>query len=238
MGLAVIGLGCRRICVAELAASGFRPIREGKTAQMTIQNKPLRVLIAEDDCLIGEMLRGLIEEIGLTVAGEAHTGLEATDMTVSERPDVVIMDIKMPQMDGIEATRRIWETCPTPIVILSAYENPELVEKASQAGAGAYLIKPSSARELERAITVALARFNDLMELRRLTGKLEEALAESKKLSGLLPICSSCKRIRDDEGYWQALECYLSNHALVEFSHGLCPRCATRLFPEYVHRTR
>jgi len=107
----------------------------------------VRVLIVEDDYLNSEMLKGLLEEIWYTIVGEAADGLEAVEMTQSLRPDVVLMDIKMPDMDGLEATRLIQERCPTPVVVVTAYEMSELVEEASAAGVGAYLVKPPSARD-------------------------------------------------------------------------------------------
>jgi AmiR/NasT family two-component response regulator len=206
----------------------------------------VRVLIAEDDYLNCEMIRGLLEEIWYTVVGEAADGLEAVEMTQSLQPDVVLMDIKMPDIDGLEATRLIFERCPTPVVVLTAYETQELVEEASAVGVGAYLVKPPNAREMERAITIAIARFDDLMELRRLNAELQagnearerlilelqDALAQLKTLSGLLPICASCKKIRDDDGYWNQLEAYIQDHSEVVFSHGLCPECAKRLYPQ------
>jgi AmiR/NasT family two-component response regulator len=206
----------------------------------------VRVLIAEDDYLNCEMIRGLLEEIWYTVVGEAADGLEAVEMTQSLQPDVVLMDIKMPDIDGLEATRLIFERCPTPVVVLTAYETPELVEEASAVGVGAYLVKPPNAREMERAITIAIARFDDLMELRRLNAELQagneargrlilelqDALAQLKTLSGLLPICASCKKIRDDDGYWNQLEAYIQDHSEVVFSHGLCPECAKKLYPQ------
>jgi AmiR/NasT family two-component response regulator len=199
-----------------------------------------RVLIVEDDFLVGEMIRGLVEEIGHAVVGRAADGREAFEMTRSLRPDAILMDIAMPDTDGIEATRQILACCPTPVVILTAYETPELVARASAAGAGAYLVKPASAPEMERAIAVATARFDDMMELRRLNGELQarntelqEALANIKILRGLLPICASCKRIRDDQGYWQQVEVYIRDHSEAEFSHGICPDCARKLYPNY-----
>jgi AmiR/NasT family two-component response regulator len=192
----------------------------------------VRVLIAEDDYLNSEMLKGLLEEIWYTIVGEAADGLETVEMTQSLQPDVVLMDIKMPDMDGLEATRLIQERCPTPVVVVTAYETPELVEEASAAGVGAYLVKPPSAREMERAITIAIARFDDLMELRRLNAELQDALAKVSTLRGLLPICSSCKKIRDDEGYWNQLEAYIQEHSEAVFSHGLCPECGKKLYPE------
>ncbi len=139
----------------------------------------IRVLVAEDDYLVSQMIQGVLEEIGCVVAGVAVSGIEAVDMTVAQRPDVVLMDIRMPDMDGIEAARQIHERCPTPIVVLTAYETRDLVEQMGQAGAGAYLIKPPNARELERAITIARARFQDIVHLRRLN---QDLLARNEEL--------------------------------------------------------
>jgi AmiR/NasT family two-component response regulator len=191
------------------------------------------VLIAEDDYLVGEMVKGLLREIGYAVVGEASNGLEAVKMAQALRPDVILMDIQMPDVDGVEATRMIGESFPTPVVVLTAYETPELIQEASKAGVSAYLVKPPNAREIERAIALALDRFDDMMELRRVNAQLQEALDKVKTLSGLLPICVSCKRIRDDQGYWHRVEAYIEAHSEAEFSHGLCSDCAQRLYPEY-----
>ncbi|MDY7079141.1 MAG: response regulator [Chloroflexota bacterium] len=138
----------------------------------------IRVLVAEDDYLVGEMIKGLLEDSGYAVVGEATTGLEVIEMVQSLRPDVVLMDIKMPDMDGIEATRLIYERCPTPVVVLTAYETEVLVEGATEAGVGAYLIKPPNAREIERAITISLARFDDIVKLCAHAELLEQQVQE------------------------------------------------------------
>jgi AmiR/NasT family two-component response regulator len=135
--------------------------------------KAIRVLIVEDEPLVSAMVRRTLENIGYTVVGEAIDGLQAIEMTQALRPDVILMDLDIPCVDGIEATRYIHEHFPTPVVVLTAYETQELVEKASAAGAGAYLIKPSDMHEVERAITIARARFYDLMELRRTNAELD-----------------------------------------------------------------
>ena len=198
----------------------------------------VRVLIVEDDYLAGEMIKEMLREIGYTVVGRAMDGLQAIEMTTQlvdtpTQPDVILMDIEMPNMDGIEAARLIQERCPTPVVVLTAYETPELINQAGRAGAGAYLVKPPNHREMERTIAIALARFEDMRELRRLNAELQEALAKVKTLSGLLPICANCKRIRDDEGYWHDVAVYIRDHSEAEFSHGLCPDCAKKFFPEF-----
>ncbi len=195
--------------------------------------KPFRILIAEDESLVTEMIAGILDELGHTVVGMARNGLQAVEMAHSVQPDVVLMDIMMSDMDGLEAANQIAETCPTPVVVLTAYETPEMVERASAVGVGAYLTKPPNAREMDRALTIAVARFADLMALRRANAELKKALLTVKRLSGMLPICANCKRIRDDRGCWHHLEDYIRNHAGVEFTHGLCPTCAESLYPHH-----
>ncbi len=159
-------------------------------------------------------------------------------MVAQLKPDVVLMDISMPLMDGLEATRLIQSTCPTPIVILTAYETPEMLDEASQAGVGAYLIKPPIQKEMERAITIAMSRHDDLMkwqqlseELQSKNRELEAAIDNVKLLSGLLPICANCKDIRDDKGYWNRIEVFIHEHSEADFTHGICPKCAKELYP-------
>ena len=141
-------------------------------------SRDIRVLIAEDDYLVSEMVRGLLEEKAYVIVGEAANGREALALTRTLQPDIVLMDIKMPDMDGIEAARCIYRDCPVPVVVLTAYETPELIERASAAGVGAYLVKPPNTQEIEGAINVAMARFGDLMKLRRLNAELKARNAE------------------------------------------------------------
>ncbi|MBW2062403.1 MAG: diguanylate cyclase [Deltaproteobacteria bacterium] len=146
-------------------------------------HKDTRVLIVDDESLVAEMIEGLLEQIGYTVVGKAISGSQAVEMTQALKPDVVLMDIKMPDIDGIEATRRIYELCATPVVVLTAHETPELVERASVAGVGAYMVKPPNAREMERAITIAMARFDDMIKLRSMAGELVKANEQLERLS-------------------------------------------------------
>jgi len=191
-----------------------------------------KTLIAEDNFLVGEMIQGVAEDAGCLVVGRAIDGYQAVEMTTELRPDVILMDIKMPNLDGIEAAKIIQNRCPTPVVILTAYDTPEMLEEASAAGVGAFLAKPPKVRELSQAIVIARGRFSDLLSLRRAndllqrrTKELEEAFAKIKTLRGLIPICASCKKIRSDTGYWQQLEEYITEHSEADFTHGLCPEC-------------
>lgn len=137
-------------------------------------NKKIRVLIVEDDLLTRTMFRETVATLpDLITVGESDNGQEAVRLTCELKPDVVLMDIKLPTLDGIEAARQISDQCPTPIVIVSAYESAELVKEASGAGAGAYLMKPMGANDVQRAIAIAMARHEDLMQLRRLNEELQ-----------------------------------------------------------------
>ena len=198
---------------------------------MKISQKP-RILIAEDDYLVCEAIKHDLKDLGYEMVGEASDGAEAVEMACTLNPDVVLMDIQMPELDGLEATRQIQSRCPMPVVVLTAHESQELVEKASEVGVSAYLIKPPQQTEIERAIVIALARHEDLMKLRLLNKELEKALSEIKTLRGILPICASCKNVRDDKGYWNQIESYIRDHSEAEFSHSLCPECAKKLYPD------
>jgi len=196
----------------------------------------VRVLVVEDDYLVAQMICGQLEQIGYEVAGHAVDGGQAVDLACTIQPDVVLLDIQLPTLNGLEVARRIQARCPTPIVMLTAHSGMDLVREASAVGAGAYLVKPPNAREIERAVTIARARFDDLMALRRINAELEAALAQVKTLRGLLPICAACKKIRDDQGYWHEVEAYVRAHTEAEFTHGICPECMRKLYPDYVKR--
>jgi len=195
-------------------------------------NRELSILVAEDDYLISEEIARVLRGLMYSNITKASDGKEAVDLVCSTRPDVVIMDIQMPELDGISAAKQIQERCPTPVIILTAFESFELLRKSGAAGVSAYLAKPPHPEEMERAITLALARHADLMEVRRLNKELEQALAEVKTLRGILPICSWCKKIRDDKGYWEQLEAYITDHSEASFTHGVCPDCAEKLYKE------
>ncbi|OPZ17775.1 MAG: putative transcriptional regulatory protein pdtaR [candidate division BRC1 bacterium ADurb.BinA364] len=201
----------------------------------------IRVVLAEDDFLVKQEIERLLERAGMEIAGSAANGLDALAMVEREQPDAVLLDIRMPKMDGLETARRIREIRPTPVVILTAHETRDLVDEARDAGVGAYLAKPPDEGALQRAIAIAIARHADLMELDRLckelakkNAELEQALAEVKTLRGIIPICARCKKIRDDQGFWRQVETYIAQHSAAQFSHGLCPDCYNKEMSLYL----
>src|SRR3712207_3536507 len=151
----------------------------------------MRVLVAEDETIIRLDLRELLERAGFEVCAEARDGVEAVELARSEQPDLAIMDVKMPRLDGIDAARRILDERPIPIVMLTAYGQDELVSRAAEAGVFGYLVKPFREQDLLPAITTARARHEELAAVRAEAESLSEALAARKvieRAKGLLMV--------------------------------------------------
>src|SRR5712692_6750841 len=149
---------------------------------MAKEPRGIRVLIAEDETIIRRDLRAQLEDLGYVVCAEARTGNEAVELARELAPEVAILDVKMPDGDGVEAARRILADRRIPILLLTAYSDPELVGRAARAGVFAYLVKPFQASELMPAIETAIARHGELDELRGEATSLAEALAARKSI--------------------------------------------------------
>jgi response regulator NasT len=141
----------------------------------------LRVLIAEDEGATAAALIEQLRSLGHEVVGEGATGQAAVEQAATTKPDVVVMDIVMPDMDGIEAARRIAERSPLPVVFLSGHFDEQLLEGVVGAGGMAYLLKPASAEQLQAALALAKRRFSELADLRAQAKELA-ALLEARKL--------------------------------------------------------
>jgi AmiR/NasT family two-component response regulator len=141
----------------------------------------LRIVIADDESIRVMSLRSQLEALGHQVVGEAATGREVVEIACQVKPDLAILDIKMPEMDGIEAAKAITAEQPIPIILLTAYGEEELVERAAEVGVLAYLMKPVSEEDLLPTIALALARFREFQALHREVESLKEAL-ETRKL--------------------------------------------------------
>ncbi len=140
----------------------------------------MRILIAEDETIIRLDLRDLLVRAGFEVCAEAKDGEEAVELARSEQPDLAIMDVKMPRLDGIDAARQILEERPIPIVMLTAYGQDEVVSRAVEAGVYGYLVKPFREQDLLPAIQTARARYEELAAAREEAESLSEALAARK----------------------------------------------------------
>jgi two-component system cell cycle response regulator len=257
----------------------------------------VNILIVEDSPTQTKLLRLILEENGYIV-DSALNGVKALECVRTKKPDLIITDIVMPEMDGFALCKTL-KSDPDlrliPIMLLTSLSDPQDVIKGLQAGADNFLTKPyedtfliscihyifanqelrksnnsgpeieimfagqkyfiNSDRiqiidlllstyenavqknsELKKAHIDLIAIYRQLehknIELEKLNQDLQHALSEVKTLSGLLPICASCKKIRDDQGYWNQIETYMAKRIDVKFSHGLCPNCAKKFFPD------
>jgi response regulator NasT len=145
-----------------------------------VSSEPTRVLIAEDEALIRLDLKEMLEEEGYTVVAEVGDGRQAVEQATAQRPDLVILDIQMPELDGLSAAEEIAAARVAPVIVLTAFSQRELVERARDAGAMAYLVKPFSKNDLVPAIEVARARFAEMTALDGEVRTLEERLETRK----------------------------------------------------------
>jgi len=161
----------------------------------------MRVLIAEDETIIRLDLRGLLERAGFEVVAEARDGQEAVDLAREELPDIAILDVKMPKLDGIEAARRILDERPIPIVMLTAYGQEELVSRAVEAGVFGYLVKPFREQDLLPAIAAARARHDELQAMRAEADSLSDALAARKVIERAKGLLMAKEQLSEDEAF-------------------------------------
>lgn len=148
--------------------------------------------------------------------------------------DIIISDLGLPDSRGLSTIQELAAAVQkTPIIVMTTLDDHQLGLDAVNAGAQDYLIKGQVRWEtLARSIRYAIERKKIENEKAQVIIKLQEALEQVKLLSGMLPICCSCKKIRDDNGYWQQIESYIKKHSEAEFSHGICPECSQKLYPE------
>jgi phosphoserine phosphatase RsbU/P len=191
----------------------------------------VKVLIAEDDMISRRLLEATLTRWGYEVVVTCD-GMAAWEVLRSpEAPALAILDWMMPGMDGIEVCRRV-RSAPTAtppyLILLTAKGRREDIVIGLQAGANDYVTKPFDREELHARMQVGLRMVELQQSLADRVKALEEALTRVKQLQGLLPICSYCKKIRDDQNYWQQVESYISEHSEAQFSHSICPDCYER----------
>ncbi len=161
----------------------------------------MRILVAEDETIIRLDLRGLLERAGHEVCAEARDGREAIALARSEQPDLAILDVKMPELDGIEAAKAILDERPIPIVMLTAYGQDELVSRAVEAGVFGYLVKPFREQDLLPAIETARARHDELVALRDEAETLADALAARKVIERAKGLLMEKERLSEREAF-------------------------------------
>lgn len=194
---------------------------------------PPKLLIVEDEIHVATVLEARLQFFGYFVCDIARSGPHAVRTAIEHHPDLVLMDILLEgDMNGIEAAELIRHQVDVPIVFITCLSDQGMLDRAIKANAYGYILKPYDNAELRYTIEIALIKHRAAKERERLIAELEQALLEVKKLSGLLRICASCKKIRDEDGSWQQIEQYINTHSEADFSHGICPECVHALYPE------
>jgi response regulator NasT len=161
----------------------------------------VRILVAEDETIIRLDLRALLEQAGYEVCGEARDGVEAVELARELEPDLAVMDVKMPRLDGIDAARRILEERPIPIVMVTAYGQDEIVSRAVEAGVFGYLVKPFREQDLLPAIHTARARHDELQALRAEAESLADALAARKSIERAKGVLMAKEGLTEQEAF-------------------------------------
>ena len=196
-------------------------------------SRGLRILIAEDEALIAEEIQDRLGRLGFEIVGMADSSEGALKLAETAAPDLVLMDIRLKgAQDGIETAGFIRQHLRIPVVYLTAHSDKSTIGRAKETAPFGYVLKPFQEKELLIAIEMAIHmhRLEQQVakrteELQETVEKLQKALDEIHALRGLLPICSWCKKIRDDRDYWHSVEEYLLTYAEVQFSHVMCPEC-------------
>ncbi len=207
----------------------------------------MSILIVDDSADQQLLLQSILAKAGYgpilsaDSAQAAFAVLNTEGHALNTAVDLILMDILMPELDGVAACRVIktrGHLRDIPVIMVTAKTDSSNLQEAFSAGAMDYINKPVNTVELLARVSSALTLKREMdcrkareIELRRSNEHLQRALSEVKVLRGLIPICASCKKIRNDHGFWQQLEEYLHEHSEAEFSHGLCAPCIKKLYP-------
>ena len=207
----------------------------------------MAILIVDDSTDHYALLRSILTKaghhqiLGAESAQAAFSMLNLDGKQSATDIDLILMDVLMPGIDGVQACRRIKQQThlrDIPIIMVTAKSDLENLHEAFSAGAMDYINKPVKSVELLARVASAITLKKEMdcrklreSELRRTNEELQQALREVKVLRGLIPICASCKKIRNDGGFWQQIEEYIGEHSEAEFSHGICQPCLKKLYP-------
>lgn len=207
----------------------------------------MRILIVDDDEDTRILLRSYLSKESYKEVTTVNSINEALHILGLENPDcaeltekkgetdLILMDIMMPGIDGVEGCRLIKNNKrykDVPIVMVTSRREDEYLVKAFEAGAVDYVTKPVNKVELAARVRSALKLKEEMDKRKAREKELEKALSDIKVLSGLIPICSHCKKMRNDEGYWQHLEKFISERSNANFTHGICDECMEKYYPD------
>ena len=195
----------------------------------------MRALIADDDRIATEILSTALQRMNIVVSVANDGGAAWELLTAGDGPSLAIIDWMMPTVDGLELCRRIRQTAAYAhmyVILLTGRDDRKDVVAGLDAGADDYIVKPFDPDELRARVQVGIRVLTLQERLADRVAELQDALTSVKRLQGLLPICSYCKRIRGDDQYWQQVDSYIVEHSDAQFTHGICPPCAQKLMAE------
>ncbi|HXI97302.1 MAG TPA: response regulator transcription factor [Gemmatimonadaceae bacterium] len=191
----------------------------------------MRILVAEDDAVTRKLLESTLRRLGLDVvaAADGNAAWNALEtLKGKDAPELALLDWMMPGLEGIQILRRL-RTTPgfelLYVILLTSRTDKEDVAYGLAAGANDYIAKPFDPSELEARIRVGERMVKLQRSLAARVAELEVALAHVQRLQGLLPICSYCKKVRNEADYWEQVDSYLTSHSDVRITHGICPQC-------------
>ncbi|MBN2281204.1 MAG: response regulator [Candidatus Marinimicrobia bacterium] len=197
------------------------------------RNKPT-ILVVDDEMTNRQLLEYILidnnyyvhtaedGDIGLRIAKEIH-------------PDLILLDIRMPKMDGLEVCKELQKDQTTqdiPIIFITSVAENEVIVEGLNSGAVDYVKKPFKPRELIARIEIHLELKQALDNQKKLIENLKAQIEENKQLRRLIPICFHCKKVRDDQGFWDDVESYMTIHSNIDFSHGICPECQKKYYSD------
>jgi response regulator NasT len=183
-------------------------------------NRSLRIVVADDEPNMYEYLQEVLPQLGHEVVAVAHTGRELVDQCRALRPDLVITDIKMPDMDGLEAAAQLFQDGPIPVILVTAYHDPQLIERAEACHVQAYLVKPIKQADLQPAIAIAMLRFEELLALRKEAGDLRRALEDRKVIERAKGILMRRGHLDEQEAFKRLQDLASNeNRKMIEIAH-------------------
>lgn len=210
------------------------------------ENEKQKILIVDDRPENLLALENLLESFDMEII-RALSGNEALGLSLEHDFALVLLDVQMPDIDGFETAelmRGCEKTKNIPIIFVTAISNEdEHIFKGYESGAVDYLYKPINPYVLQSKVKAfcelhmqKITIQNQMIEIEKKNAVLQKQLNEIKILRGLLPICSSCKKIRNDGGYWEVFENYIRENSEADFSHSICPACIRKLYPQIAHK--
>jgi len=205
-----------------------------KDLENILKNNQPTILVVDDEMTNRHLLKHILEDnyFFVVLAEDGEVGLEKARKVM---PDLILLDIRMPKKNGLEVCLELQQDPAMqeiPIIFITSVSESDIIVEGLNAGAVDYVKKPFKTKELLARIDIHLELKKALDNQKKLIKKLRDQIEENKRLRNLVPICFHCKKVRDDKGFWENVESYISIRSNIDFSHGICPDCMERYYSE------